>query len=267
MGQIRKIFQVDAFTREPFKGNPAGVCLCDKFPSESWMLGFALEMNLSETAFVVRQNDEYTIRYFTPTMEVPLCGHATLASAHVLHELGQIHRSEPVTIVAPAGRLIVTALNEWICMDFPTYPITRMDVPPEFVKLFGFVPIEIYTSLYGWVMAVASSRVQIESSEPQFEALKNTSLGHVMITAQNDTKDADFVVRCFAPSSGINEDPVTGSAHCALTPYWASRLGKTEMNSLQVSKRTGNLRVKMVGDRVHIYGQACTVFSGNVLIP
>lgn len=260
------IFQVDAFTDEPFKGNPAGVMILDKNIDSGWMQNIALEMNLSETAFIIPVKDAFQIRYFTPTREVPLCGHATLASAHIIYELGLISEQESINFKAQGGDLIIRKDSNRIVMNFPKYPLTRIGIRDDFKEIVGFAPIEMYSSIYDWIIAVAQSENDIIKSEPDFETMKRNGLGHLMITAKSETNNTDFVLRCFAPLAGINEDPVTGSAHCALTPLWYEKTGESEFNSFQLSKRTGKLRVKLVSDRVEISGQAITIFKADLKI-
>jgi len=262
----RTIFQVDAFTDKPFKGNPAGVMIITDEVSSDWMQDVALEMNLSETAFIFPSENEFQIRFFTPTKEVPLCGHATLASAHIIYELGIKAVSETIKFRAKGADLTIKRENEWIIMDFPKYPIQKIDIHKDFKYLVGFEPIEMYSSIYEWVIAIARNESEILNSNPKFELLTENGLGHLMITSKSGSKQADFVVRCFAPFAGVNEDPVTGSAHCALTPLWSEKLGKIELNSLQLSKRTGSLKVKLNGNRVEIKGKALTVFEAKMKI-
>ena len=260
------IFQVDAFTDMPFKGNPAGVMIVstDDVSSE-WMQNIALEMNLSETAFVFPRENDFRIRYFTPIKEVPLCGHATLASSHIIYELGLKAINETIKFKAEGAELTVKRENDWIVMDFPKYPIQKIDIHTDFKRLVGFEPIEMYSSIYDWIIAIAETESEILHSEPDFTLLTENGLGHLMITAKSNLDGVDFVVRCFAPISGINEDPVTGSAHCALTPLWSEKLNKLELNSLQISKRSGTLKVKMAeNDRVEIKGKAITVFEAKL---
>jgi PhzF family phenazine biosynthesis protein len=262
----KTIFQVDAFTDEPFKGNPAGVMIVTENVTTVWMQNMASEMNLSETAFITPRETGFRIRYFTPTREVPLCGHATLASSHMVYELGLKSENEPILFNADGGDLTIKKEKDWICMDFPKYPIQRIEIHKEIKQLLGFEPIEMYSSLYDWVIAVAETEEEIRNSQPDFELMKRHGLGHLMITSRCVSGAADFVVRCFAPSAGINEDPVTGSAHCALTPLWSGKLGKMELDSLQVSKRTGLLKVRLNNDRVEIKGKAITVFEALLKI-
>ena len=265
MGKV--IYQVDAFTDQPFKGNPAGVMICDTIMTTELMQNIAMEMNLSETAFVTPNSDGFQIRYFTPIKEVPLCGHATLASAHIIYELGLKKLHETLFLKAKGGELTVNWNDGWITMNFPRYPLTKIDIPVDFKEIVGFEPIETYSSSYEWIIAIADSEIDIDRAKPDFEKMNSKGLGHLIITAKSDLEQVDFVLRCFAPISGINEDPVTGSAHCALTPLWGKKLNKLEMNSLQISKRTGNLNVKLSeNDRVEIRGKAITVFEAKLRI-
>jgi PhzF family phenazine biosynthesis protein len=266
MTNNKTIFQVDAFTDKPFKGNPAGVMIVTEEVSSEWMQNIALEMNLSETAFVFPGKNDFQIRYFTPTEEVPLCGHATLASSHIIYELGLKLLGETIKFKAKGADLTIKRENDWIIMDFPKYPIQKTDIHKDFKRLVGFDPIEMYISAYDWVIAIAETESEILHSEPNFTLLTEKGLGHLMITSKSDSKQADFVVRCFVPIVGINEDPVTGSAHCALTPLWAEKLGKIELNSLQLSRRTGHLKVRLNGDRVEIKGKALTIFEAKMKI-
>ncbi|MDR0232279.1 MAG: PhzF family phenazine biosynthesis protein [Dysgonamonadaceae bacterium] len=266
MANNKTIFQVDAFTDKPFKGNPAGVMIVTEEVSSDWMQNIALEMNLSETAFIFPRENDFQIRYFTPVKEVPLCGHATLASAHIIYELGLKAVNETIKFKAEGADLTIKRENDWIVMDFPKYPIQKTDIHKDFKRLVGFDPIEMYSSIYDWVIAIAETESEILNSKPNFTLLTENGLGHLMITSKSDSKQADFVVRCFAPIAGINEDPVTGSAHCALTPLWAEKLGKTELDSLQLSKRTGHLKVKLNNDRVEIKGKALTIFEAKMKV-
>ena len=256
------LYQADAFTAEPFKGNPAGVMVVTGDISTKRMQQIAMEMNLSETAFIFPQADgTLQIRYFTPFREVDLCGHATLAGAHILYETGRVAPDRQIQFKAKGADLTISKTGSWLEMDFPRYPLTKRAAHPDFKALVGFEPLELYDSSYNWVIAVAESEDEVRNASPVFNALTNDGLGHLMITAPASTPGYDFVLRCFAPWAGIDEDPVTGSAHCALTPLWAEKLGKTVMNSLQVSKRTGTLKVELQGERVLIKGQAVTVFE------
>lgn len=258
------IYQVDAFTHEAFKGNPAGVMLVDKTVNESWMQQMAAEMNLSETAYVIPKGDAFEIRFFTPKVEIPLCGHATLASAHILYRLGIKKENETILFHAKGGDLLISKQGDWISMNFPTYPITKIETPLPFKDCLDFQPLETYSSNYGWIIGMASSEEEILASRPNFEQMKMNGLGHVMITAPG--KNVDYVVRCFAPSAGINEDPVTGSAQCALVPLWHLKTGQTDFDALQVSERTGELKLKLIQDRVEIKGRCRIIFKAKLEI-
>lgn len=262
----KTIYQVDAFTDEPFKGNPAGVMILSFPQTAEWMQQIASEMNLSETAFVTPQGSGFGIRYFTPTREVLLCGHATLASSHIIYELGLKAPDETLAIKAAGANLTVKKEDDLIAMNFPVYPFQKIDIHKEFRRTIGFDPVDMYASSYDWKIAIAASENEILHAEPEFELMKKNGLGELMITAKCDSGQADFVVRCFAPNSGIYEDPVTGSAHCALTALWAEKLGKSDMDSLQLSKRTGRLKVRLINDRVEIKGKALTIFEARMKI-
>jgi PhzF family phenazine biosynthesis protein len=263
------IYQVDAFTEIPFKGNPAGVMFLEAFPSETWMQNMAAEMNVSETAFVVADAMHYEIKYFSPTMEIPLCGHATLATAHVMYEQGIVALDEDITFNAKGGVLKITYTEGALEMALPRNEFSEIEIPENFEAILGFAPVATYEA-QGWVIAVANNEAHIEACVPDFTAFKANGLDKLMITAEATVASkADFVVRCFAPIAGIDEDPVTGSAHCALTPLWAERLGKTKLISHQISKRGGILEVTLEAHTVLIKGKALTVFEAqlNIEVP
>ncbi len=262
----KTIFQVDAFADQAFKGNPAGVMILDAPLPEAWMQNMAAEMNLSETAFVVPNGNGYDIRFFTPTTEIALCGHATLASAHIIYQLGLKASNGNIHFRARGGDLTITKDNDFLAMTFPQYSFTKIEIPTDFKESVGFEPVEFYKSDYNWAVAIAENQQQVAQCQPNFEALKLNGLGHLMVTSKGKDKDVDFVVRCFVPDMGINEDPVTGSAHCALTPLWSGKLGKTKMVSHQISKRGGVLKVALVEDNVEIKGKAVTVFEAQLKI-
>lgn len=258
------VYQVDAFTNEIFKGNPAAVMIVDTMPSDRFMQDLAMEMNLSETAFIVPKNGTYRIRYFTPKAEIQVAGHPTLASAHILYELGLVPISEEIIFEANVATLKVKREGDFIVMNFPKFNIDRIEMISEFENIIGFLPIEIYQSDFNWKVAIAKTVEEIVQAKPHFSRMGEFGLGHLMITAKSNLETEDFVVRCFAPDLGVDEDPLTGSAHCALTPIWAERLGKAEMKSKQLSQRTGELWVKQLGERVEIKGKAITVFEAKL---
>lgn len=260
----KTIYQVDAFTDKPFGGNPAGVMILDKLPSEAWMQNMAMEMNLSETAFVAPNANGFDIKFYTPSVEIALCGHATLASAHIMYQLSIKSADEQIHFKAKGGDLTISKNGDYIVMTFPQYGLSKIETPNNFQKCVGFEPVAVYQSDYDWIVAIAENQADIENCTPDFNALKANGLGRLMVTSEGKNDEVDFVVRCFVPEAGINEDPVTGSAHCALTPLWANRLGKTEMVSHQISKRGGVLNVALKDYNVKIKGQAITVFKAKL---
>ncbi len=257
------IYQVDSFTTTIFKGNPAGVQFVDKEVDELRMQQIAMEMNLSETAFVTPNGNSYDIRFFTPTTEISLCGHATLASAHLMYELGMVYENDIIYFNAKGGNLIVSKGTDGIIMEFPKYDVKKIETPDLFASIISFEPVEVYAS-GGWIVAVAANETIIKNVKPAFDKMTKNGLGKLLITANSNQKDVDYVVRCFAPASGINEDPVTGSAQCALVPIWNLKTGKTSFTAIQLSERTGILKLELVNDIVKIKGEAITVFKANL---
>jgi len=262
----KTIFQVDAFTSEPFKGNPAAVCILETEPSSKWMQNVAMEMNLSETAFVFRGNDRLNIRFFSPSAEIDLCGHATLSASHILYESGRFGNNEVISLHSKAGELTIRKNGEWITMNFPAYPVNKAEIPSEFESIIGKRPEEFYRSAYGWTLALLNSEEEVRKLAPDFSRMKNSEFGDLIVTALSDDPAYDFCLRCFAPALGIDEDPVTGSAHCALVPFWHSRTGKKDFVSHQVSKRSGILKVSLKGERVEISGQAVTILKADLFV-
>jgi PhzF family phenazine biosynthesis protein len=260
------IYQVDAFTTQAFKGNPAGVCILDKMPDAIWMQNIAMEMNLSETAFVFPGNNCRIIRFFTPEAEMKLCGHATLSASHILYETGMVNNNEEILFSSKAGELKIKKKNTWIIMNFPVYTLKKMEITSEFERVTGARPLELYQADSGWTLALMKSEKDVRDINPSFGLMKNSIFGDLIVTAESEDRAFDFCVRCFAPAVGINEDPVTGSAHCALAPFWSEKIGKTDFNSHQVSKREGVLRVSLKGDRVEISGQAKTIFRAELFV-
>ncbi len=260
------IYQVDAFTSEPFKGNPAGVCILEKEMSAEWMQNVAAEMNLSETAFIVPGNNEFQIRFFTPEKEMPLCGHATLSSAHIMFETGVVGRDETILFNSKAGKLYVRFSDSWVIMDFPAYPLELIAIPDEIEKIIGAKPMELYRTGHGWSFALLRNEDEVRNLKPDFRLMKNSEFGDLIVTAPSDDKSFNFCVRCFAPAVGIDEDPVTGSAHCSLVPFWNKKTGKKEFVSHQVSKRGGILKVALKDNRVEISGQAKTIFKAELFV-
>ena len=260
----RILYHVDAFTSEPFKGNPAGVCFVEKETSDEWMQKIAAELNLSETAFVVSKEQYSEIRFFTPEAEVPLCGHATLSASHIMYETKMVKAEDEITFKAKAGELLIRKTGSWITMNFPAYPITEVPVPSEIEEMIGTKPAEFYKSAFGWTLALIENEQLVRNMKPDFRMLKNSEYGDLIVTAKSEETGFDFCVRCFAPALGIDEDPVTGSAHCALVTFWNMKTGKKDFISHQVSKRSGILKVSLKGDRVEISGQALTIMKGEL---
>jgi PhzF family phenazine biosynthesis protein len=258
-----RLYQVDSFTSVPFKGNPAGVCILDKFLDTSLMQSIAMEMNLSETAFIVIKNNEYKIRYFTPTQEVPLCGHATLASAHILYELGFVPMDKEFVFKAQESDLTISRETNWIKMNFPIYKLTKVNLSLKFNQILGINPVEIYKSDNNWIVAMVGTERDVVEACPDFEGIRRENLGELIaVTSISDLSEYDFVVRVFCnPTSGITEDPVTGAANCILVPFWNQILNKTRFRSKQLSKRTGELLLEFKNNRINILGQAKTVFT------
>jgi len=259
-----RIVQVDAFTAEPFAGNPAAVCVLAHAADKRWMQQVAREMNLSETAFLFQQGDGWSLRWFTPTLEVALCGHATLASAHVLWQDGHLAQGAQARFDTKSGRLTAERKGEWIEMDFPAEPAQPAD-PPEFLlEALGIAAKVVGRNRMDYLVEVESEAV-VRALQPDFTRLRLLPVRGVIVTARSAGEGCDFVSRFFAPGAGVDEDPVTGSAHCCLAPYWGAKLGKTEMTGRQVSTRGGVVRVRNAGNRVILAGQAVTVLRGELL--
>lgn len=256
------IYQVDAFTKEVFKGNPAAVCpLTEWLPAET-MQRIALENNLAETAFFVKTGDVYEIRWFTPTFEIDLCGHATLASAFVIFEILKAEESFIKFHSHKSGELAVEKQNDRLVLDFPSRPVTKSDVPAGLIEALGKAPKEVFKSRDYFL--VYENEQEILSIAPNFSKLLEIDALGFIVTAKGDS--ADFVSRFFAPEVGIFEDPVTGSSHCNLIPYWAERLGKTELFARQVSARGGELFCELKGERVKIGGNAALYLKGEIYV-
>ncbi len=259
-----RITQVDAFTNRPFAGNPAAVCILPKPAQPAWMLNVAREMNLAETAFLVKQRDGYDLRWFTPAVEVDLCGHATLASAHVLWEDGHLKPDVQARFHTKSGLLTADRRGGLIELDFPATPATPAPPPPGLSEALGANPQFVGRSPFDYLVEV-TSEATVRSLAPNLSAVAEIQTRGVIVTSRGDGKSGyDFVSRFFAPQSGVSEDPVTGSAHCALAPYWSAKLGKKELVAYQASSRGGELQLRLVGDRVKIGGQAVTVLRGEL---
>jgi PhzF family phenazine biosynthesis protein len=260
---------VDAFASAPFTGNPAAVCVLEAKADPGWMQAVAAEMNLSETAFLhplaAADAGRFGLRWFTPTVEVDLCGHATLASAHVLWETRRVPVDTPARFDTRSGTLTATrsgAAGADVELDFPADPIAPADPDHGLVDALAVSPRAVSRGRMGWVLELADERA-VRAAQPDFARLAGHDIA--VLTAPSDDPAFDFVSRCFGPKFGIDEDPVTGSAHCALGPYWAERLGKTDLTGYQASARGGVVRVRLNDDRTHLAGRAITVARGELV--
>ena len=260
---VLRIVTVDAFTDAPFSGNPAAVCVLPEARDEEWMKQVAREMNLSETAFLRKDEGGYLLRWFTPAVEVDLCGHATLASAHVLWEDGHEARDREIRFYTRSGLLTASLDGHYVELDFPATPPAPCDAPEGLVEALGASAIAVQKSRFDYLVEVASE-AEVRRLTPDHRALRALGARGIMVTARGEGA-FDVVSRFFAPGSGIDEDPVTGSAHCCLGPYWAGKLGKTTLRCYQASARGGVVRVKLQGDRVKLQGLAVTVMRGELL--
>jgi len=257
------IFQIDAFTTRRFAGNPAAVMPMDSFPSDAVLQAVAAENNLSETAFLVPEDGDYRLRWFTPNLEVPLCGHATLASAAVVMERLEPGRSS-VVFHSASGPLTVNRSDAGYVMNFPARPSDLVSLPPGLAEALGVVPVEVVANAFNY-LALLESAQTLRELAPDMAALARLDRPGVIVTAQADGTH-DFVSRYFAPAKGIPEDPVTGAAHCMLAPYWASRLGKTAFRAFQASRRGGEIVCRLAGGRVELEGACVFYLEGNVEI-
>ncbi len=258
-----RCYQVDAFTDRPFAGNPAAVCLLDEPRDAEWMQAVAAEMNLAETAFVRQTGDGYELRWFTPKLEVDLCGHATLASAHALWAEGVQGKSDSIRFQTQSGTLTCSTDGDFIRLDFPLVPVEEAEPPELLLEALQVRPSFVGRSKSNEFLCVDSEQT-LRAIEPDFTSLRTLGERGVIVTSLPADPAYDFVSRFFAPGAGIDEDPVTGSAHCSLAPFWGERLGKTEMVGFQASQRGGAVHVRLAGDRVVLGGRAVTVFRGEL---
>lgn len=258
-----KIFQIDAFTTRRFAGNPAAVMLMGAFPSDELLQALAAENNLAETAFIVPDGTDYRLRWFTPTIEMPLCGHATLASAAVVMERLEPGRMEVVFHTA-SGPLTVTRFGAVYVMDFPSRPCSETRVPAGLAEALGVSPIEVVWDGFNY-LARLSTPDEVRNLSPDHSAIEEIDCMGVIVTAL-DGSEFDFVSRYFAPAKGIPEDPVTGGAHCSLAPFWAARLGKSEFRAFQASSRGGELVCRLKGNRVELEGACVFYLEGEATL-
>jgi PhzF family phenazine biosynthesis protein len=261
-----RIVQVDAFTNKPFAGNPAAVCVMPAPREDAWMRDVAREMNLSETAFLHPMDSGFSLRWFTPAIEVALCGHATLASAHVLWQDGHLPHGATARFQTKSGLLTAVQSDDWIEMDFPATPNEPVEAPPRLLEALGLKPVFVGKNKFDYLIE-ADSESTLRALEPDHSLLRKLPVRGIIVTARgsNHGSGYDFVSRFFAPGSGIDEDPVTGSAHCALGPYWADKLGKTQLRAFQASARGGEVGIRLENDRAILRGQAVTVMHGDLL--
>ena len=259
------LYQVDAFTEKPFQGNPAGVCLLETSQPDEWMQRLAAEMNLSETAFLLREGDSWRLRWFTPKTEVDLCGHATLASAKVLFETRPELRSAPLVFNTRSGELRAGWVGGNVELDFPAMEYNSLDVSPEVEDVLGFKPVSAGFSGNYFLFEAEEAGI-IRAFVPDIPEITALPMPEVIITAESDDPEYDFISRFFAPQLGVDEDPVTGSAHCLLGPYWSAKLGKSELSAFQASERGGTLCLRLVKDRVRIIGAARMIFKAELFI-
>jgi PhzF family phenazine biosynthesis protein len=261
-----RIVQVDAFTDKPFSGNPAAVCVLSQPAPDEWMQNVAREMNLAETAFLTPQDGGFQLRWFTPAVEVDLCGHATVASAHVLWQDGHLPADRQARFHTRSGVLLADRRGDWIELDFPAKVAVAATAPEELLPALGVAQAAfVGRNVFDYLVEVDSEET-LRALSPDHSRLRKLPVRGVIVTARSFAGEFDFVSRFFAPGSGIDEDPVTGSAHCALGPYWAERLGKREFTAFQASPRGGVLRVRLQGDRVLLGGQAVTVMTADLLV-
>lgn len=258
------IVQVDAFTNKPFAGNPAAVCVLSKAADAAWMQAIAAEMNLSETAFLYPVEDGFHLRWFTPTAEVDLCGHATLATAHTLWTDGHLALGQEARFQTRSGLLTATQSGDWITLNFPANPVTPSDLPTDLLRaLRGLVPKSIGQDAKHFLVEL-ETEAEVRGLEPDFSLLATLPVQGVIATSRAESGEFDFISRYFAPAIGIDEDPVTGAAHCALGPYWQEQLGKSQFLAYQASARGGVIKVRCEGERVYLSGQAVTVMRGEL---
>lgn len=260
-----QIVTVDAFTNVPFAGNPAAVCVLPEPRPDPWLRNVAREMNLSETAFLVPRNGDFDLRWLTPAVEVDLCGHATMASAHVLWEDTYLPPGKQARFHTRSGLLTADQRGDWIELDFPVKIATAAAPPPDLLPALGVGSSRaVAKNAFDYLVEVDSEE-ELRTLQPDHTTLRRIPVRGVIVTTRSSTTGFDFIARFFAPGSGIDEDPVTGSAYTALGPYWAAKLGKTEMTAYQASKRGGVVRMRLNNDRIILGGQAVTVLRGTLL--
>jgi PhzF family phenazine biosynthesis protein len=260
-----KIFKVDSFTDRAFAGNPAGVCILDTQKDDKWKQNIAREMNLSETAFLAKLADGFNLQWFTPITEVELCGHATLASAHILYERVYLKRNETARFYTKSGILTAGSKEGWIELNFPAIEVEDTSPTLELIDALGIQPKYIGKAKFDYFIETESEDI-VRAIKPNFSLLLRAKIRGVIVTSRSSSKKYDFVSRFFAPTVGINEDPVTGSAHCSLGTYWQKKLKKDKLLAYQASERGGIIKVEVAGERVLISGKAVTIMEGELLV-
>jgi len=262
-----RIVHIDAFTEAPFAGNPAGVCFLTELREEAWMQQIAFEMNLSETAFLVRQEDGFSLRWFTPTTEVDLCGHGTLASAHALWDSAELGQGEQARFYTRSGLLTAEQRDGLVWLDFPALSETQAEAPAELLAGLGIDSRPRYVGRFGDEYLIElDGEEQVRQVQPDFAALRKLPGSAVVVSGLCTSGRFDFVSRCFAPWMGVDEDPVTGSVHCCLGPFWGKRLGKQKLLAYQASARGGVIHIALRGERVGLGGHAVTVVRGELVV-
>ena len=259
------LFHVDAFTSSPFAGDPAAVCLLPSWKEDQWLQAVAAEMNLSETAFVVKQAEGFDLRWFTPRIEVDLCGHATLASAHIIWQQRLVNANEPIRFSTKSGILTASRSGDAIELDFPLTPERAAEAPAGLVEALGVKPEYVGKNQFDYLVEVGSE-VALRRIAPDFKQLAAVPTRGIIVTSRSTDPTFDFISRFFAPASGVDEDPVTGSAHCCLGDFWRKRLGKTEFLAFQASARGGVVRVRVTDERAFLGGQAVTIAKGELMV-
>lgn len=259
---------IDAFAERPYAGNPAAICMMTEMLTDQALWRIAAEMNLSETAFLLPEHDHWRLRWFTPTAEVDLCGHATLAAAHWLVETGRAAAGDQIAFHTRSGLLTATVGRDGVTLDFPAEPVAAADPPPELLQALGLDRSQVRfvgRNRFDYLLELADETT-VRNLTPDMDRLATVETRGIMATARSDEPARDFVSRFFAPAVGIPEDPVTGSAHCALGPYWQQTIGKEELIGYQASSRGGSVRVRPIGDRVALIGHAFTIWTGTLRI-
>ena len=259
-----KFYQVDAFTNQAFQGNPAAVCVLSHPQSERWMQDVAAEMNLSETAFLLPKDDGYSLRWFTPVTEVDLCGHATLASAHVLWENGYLKPNQQARFFTKSGVLFANKRQDWVELDFPSEPEQEVVCPPQLMEALGKIVKYTGKNRFDYLVELASE-ADVRALQPDWPLLGQVDARGIIVTSRSSTSEFDFISRAFFPTIGIQEDPVTGSAHCCLGPYWKKKLHQDDFVAYQASARGGVVQVSVQDARTLLAGQAVTVMNGEIL--